>query len=149
MIILEIVDFLMACLKYLAYPHNDTIFLFALTVLDTVLAIGWRIKQDHPLLSGNFKAGLLVNSVLSLLPYAMGILNDHTPHDEPLNVLIPIFALGIAIMMLQSIMANAVLYGVKIPNWAQGFYDKFLSAEVEKKRIKVAEQENFNEIKHN
>lgn len=147
---MEITDFLLTCLKYLAYPANDTILLFALTILDTVLAMGWRIKQDHPLLSGNFKAGLLVNSVLSLLPYAMGILNDHTPHDEPLNILIPIFALGITIMMTQSIMANAVLYGVKIPTWAQGFYDKFLSAEVEKKRIKVAKQEDeFEEIKHN
>lgn len=116
---------------------SDSLFLLTLAIIDTVLAVAWRIKQGKPLWSNRLKSGLIFNVVLSFLPQLIGVAYNQIHEPSPLLLLtlegVTIF---IGLAQLQSILANAVLFGIKVPKWAMKWYSVLIEREVEEKKHK-------------
>lgn len=116
---------------------SDSLFLLTLAIVDTVLAVAWRIKQGKPLWSNRLKSGLIFNVALSFLPQLIGVAYNqiHEPSSLLLLTLegVTIF---IGLAQLQSILANAVLFGIKVPKWAMKWYSVLIEREVEEKKHK-------------
>jgi len=111
--------------------------LLSLALVDTVLAIGWRIKKGRPIWSNTLKGGLLFNVVLSFLPQLVGVAYNviHEPNNM-LMFVVECLTIFIALAQLQSIFANAVLFGIKVPDWLMKYYKILIEPEVEKKEAK-------------
>lgn len=116
---------------------SDSLFLLTLAIIDTVLAVAWRIKQGKPLWSNRLKSGLIFNVALSFLPQIIGVFYNQIHEPSPLLLLtlegVTIF---IGLAQLQSILANAVLFGIKVPKWAMKWYSVLIEPEVEEKKHK-------------
>lgn len=116
---------------------SDSLFLLTLAIIDTVLAVAWRIKQGKPLWSNRLKSGLIFNVALSFLPQIIGVFYNQIHEPTPLLLLtlegVTIF---IGLAQLQSIFANAVLFGIKVPKWAMKWYSVLIEPEVEEKKHK-------------
>lgn len=116
---------------------SDSLFLLTLAIIDTVLAVAWRIKQGKPLWSNRLKSGLIFNVALSFLPQIIGVCYNQIHEPSPLLLLtlegVTIF---IGLAQLQSIMANAVLFGIKVPKCAKKWYSVLIEPEVEEKKHK-------------
>lgn len=116
---------------------SDSLFLLTLAIIDTVLAVAWRIKKGKPLWSNRLKSGLVFNIVLSFLPQIIGVMYNqiHEP-SHLLLVTLEAVTIFIGLAQLQSILANAVLFGIKVPKWAMKWYQIFIEPEVEEKKHK-------------
>lgn len=116
---------------------SDSLFLLTLAVIDTVLAVAWRIKQEKPIWSNRLKSGLVFNVFLSLLPQIIGVVYNQI-HDPSHLLLVTLEAVTIFIGLaqLQSILANAVLFGIKVPKWAMKWYTILIEPEVDEKKHK-------------
>lgn len=116
---------------------SDSLLLLALAIIDTVLAVAWRIKQEKPIWSKRLKSGLVFNVALSFLPQIIGVAYNQI-HDPSALLLLTIEAVTICIGLaqLQSILANAVLFGIKVPKWAMKWYNILIEPEVEEKKHK-------------
>lgn len=116
---------------------SDSLFLLTLAIIDTVLAVAWRIKQGKPLWSNRLKSGLIFNVALSFLPQIIGVVYNQIHEPSRLLLLtlegVTIF---IGLAQLQSILANAVLFGIKVPKWAMKWYSVLIEPEVEDKKHK-------------
>lgn len=113
-------------IMYFKNPLNDTGVLLVITMLDTILGVSWRVAKNQPILSNLFMSGLIKNFGCSCLPSLLALLSFHNPDKTLVDFIVPFFALAIFCGLAQSVMANAVLCGVKIPTWLQAFYDKFI-----------------------
>lgn len=116
---------------------SDSLFLLTLAIIDTVLAVAWRIKKEKPIWSNRLKSGLVFNIVLSFLPQIIGVLYNqiHEP-SHLLIVTLEAVTIFIGLAQLQSILANAVLFGIKVPKWAMKWYQILIEPEVEEKKSK-------------
>lgn len=116
---------------------SDSLLLLSLAIIDTVLAVAWRIKQEKPIWSKRLKSGLVFNVALSFLPQIIGVAYNQI-HDPSALLLLTIEAVTICIGLaqLQSILANAVLFGIKVPKWAMTWYNILIEPEVEEKKHK-------------
>ena len=116
---------------------SDSLFLLTLAILDTVLGVAWRIKLGKPLWSNRLKSGLLFNVVLSFLPQVIGVAYNqiHEP-SHLLLITLEAVTIFIGLAQLQSIIANAVLFGIKVPKWAMKWYNILIEPEVEEKKHK-------------
>ena len=116
---------------------SDSLLLLSLAIIDTVLAVAWRIKQEKPIWSKRLKSGLVFNVALSFLPQIIGLAYNQI-HDPSALLLLTIEAVTICIGLaqLQSILANAVLFGIKVPKWAMKWYNILIEPEVEEKKHK-------------
>lgn len=116
---------------------SDSLFLLTLAIIDTVLAVAWRIKKEKPIWSNRLKSGLVFNIVLSFLPQIIGVMYNqiHEP-SHLLIVTLEAVTIFIALAQLQSILANAVLFGIKVPKWAMKWYQILIEPEVEEKKSK-------------
>lgn len=118
---------------------SDSLLLLTLAIIDTVLAVAWRIKKGKPIWSKRLKSGLVFNVALSFLPQIIGVAYNqiHEP-SHLLLITIEAVTIFIALAQLQSILANAVLFGIKVPKWAMKWYDVIIAPEVEEKKHKDA-----------
>lgn len=116
---------------------SDSLLLLTLAIIDTVLGVAWRIKRGNPIWSNRLKSGLLFNVVLSFLPQIIGVVYNQI-HEPTQLLLITIegVTIFIALAQLQSIVANAVLFGIKVPKWAMKWYNVLIEPEVEEKKHK-------------
>ena len=116
---------------------SDSLLLLSLAIIDTVLAVAWRIKQEKPIWSKRLKSGLVFNVALSFSPQIIGVAYNQI-HDPSALLLLTIEAVTICIGLaqLQSILANAVLFGIKVPKWAMKWYNILIEPEVEEKKHK-------------
>lgn len=116
---------------------SDSLFLLTLAIIDTVLGVAWRIKKGRPIWSKRLKSGLVFNVGLSFLPQIIGVLyNQITNPSQLLIFTIEAVTIFIALAQLQSILANTVLFGVKVPKWAMKWYYILIEPEVEEKKSK-------------
>lgn len=116
---------------------SDSLFLLTLAIIDTVLAVAWRIKQGKPLWSNRLKSGLIFNVALSFLPQIIGVGYNQIHEPSPLLlVTLEGVTIFIGLAQLQSILANAVLFGIKVPKWAMKWYSVLIEPEVEDKKHK-------------
>lgn len=116
---------------------SDSLFLLTLAIIDTVLAVAWRIKQGKPLWSNRLKSGLIFNVALSFLPQIVGVAYNQLHEPSHLLLLtIEGVTIFIGLAQLQSILANAVLFGIKVPKWAMKWYSVLIEPEVEEKKYK-------------
>ena len=116
---------------------SDSLFLLTLAIIDTVLAVAWRIKQGKPLWSNRLKSGLIFNVALSFLPQIVGVAYNQIHEPSHLLLLtIEGVTIFIGLAQLQSILANAVLFGIKVPKWAMKWYSVLIEPEVEEKKHK-------------
>lgn len=116
---------------------SDSLFLLTLAIIDTVLAVAWRIKQGKPLWSNRLKSGLIFNVALSFLPQIVGVAYNQLHEPNHLLLLtIEGVTIFIGLAQLQSILANAVLFGIKVPKWAMNWYSVLIEPEVEEKKHK-------------
>lgn len=116
---------------------SDSLFLLTLAIIDTVLAVAWRIKQGKPLWSNRLKSGLIFNVALSFLPQIIGVAYNQIHEPSPLLlVTLEGVTIFIGLAQLQSILANAVLFGIKVPKWAMKWYSVLIEPEVEDKKHK-------------
>lgn len=116
---------------------SDSLFLLTLAIIDTVLAVAWRIKKGKPLWSNRLKSGLVFNIVLSFIPQIIGVMYNriHEP-SHLLLVTLEAVTIFIGLAQLQSILANTVLFGIKVPKWAMKWYQILIEPEVEEKENK-------------
>lgn len=116
---------------------SDSLFLLTLAIIDTVLAVAWRIKKEKPIWSNRLKSGLVFNIALSFLPQIIGVMYNqiHEP-SHLLIVTLEAVTIFIGLAQLQSILANAVLFGIKVPKWAMKWYQILIEPEVEEKKYK-------------
>lgn len=116
---------------------SDSLFLLTLAIIDTVLAVAWRIKKGKQIWSKRLKSGLIFNVALSFLPQIIGGLYNqiHEP-SHLLLITIEAVTIFIGLSQLQSILANAVLFGIKVPKWAMKWYNILIEPEVEEKQHK-------------
>ncbi len=123
---------------YLAGGYvSDSLLLLTLAVIDTVLAVAWRIKKGKPIWSKRLKSGLVFNICLSCLPQVIGVLYNRIHDPSPLLMfVVEAVTIFIALAQLQSILANTVLFGVKVPKWAMKWYYILIEPEVEDKKHK-------------
>lgn len=116
---------------------SDSLILLTLAIIDTVLAVAWRIKLGKPIWSKRLKSGLIFNVVLSFLPQIIGVAYNQIHDPSPLLlIVIEAITIFIGLSQLQSILANAVLFGIKVPKWAMKWYNVLIEAEVEEKKYK-------------
>lgn len=116
---------------------SDSLLLLTLAIIDTVLAVAWRIKKGKPIWSKRLKSGLLFNVTLSFLPQIIGVVYNQINEPSQLLLLtIEAVTIFIALSQLQSILANAVLFGIKVPKWAMKWYTILIEPEVEDKKSK-------------
>lgn len=116
---------------------SDSLFLLTLAIIDTVLAVAWRIKQGKPLWSNRLKSGLIFNVALAFLPQIVGVAYNQIHEPSHLLLLtIEGVTIFIGLAQLQSILANAVLFGIKVPKWAMKWYSVLIEPEVEEKKHK-------------
>lgn len=116
---------------------SDSLFLLTLAIIDTVLAVAWRIKQGKALWSNRLKSGLIFNVALSFLPQIVGVAYNQLHEPSHLLLLtIEGVTIFIGLAQLQSILANAVLFGIKVPKWAMKWYSVLIEPEVEEKKHK-------------
>lgn len=116
---------------------SDSILLLTLAIIDTILAVAWRIKKCKPVWSNRLKSGLVFNIGLCFLPQIIGVMYNQI--REPSDLLlftIEAVTIFIALAQLQSILANTVLFGVKIPKWLMKWYTILIEPEVEEKKHK-------------
>lgn len=123
---------------YLAGGYvSDSLLLLTLAIIDTVLAIAWRIKKGKPIWSKRLKSGLVFNICLSCLPQLIGVMHNRIHDPSPLLMfIVEAVTIFIALAQLQSILANTVLFGVKVPKWAMKWYYILIEPEVEEKKHK-------------
>lgn len=123
---------------YLAGGYvSDSLLLLTLAIIDTVLAIAWRIKKGKPIWSKRLKSGLVFNICLSCLPQIIGVVHNRIHDPSPLLMfVVEAVTIFIALAQLQSILANTVLFGVKVPKWAMKWYYILIEPEVEDKKHK-------------
>lgn len=123
---------------YLAGGYvSDSLLLLTLAIIDTVLAIAWRIKKGKPIWSKKLKSGLVFNICLSCLPQIIGVMHNRIHDPSPLLMfVVEAVTIFIALAQLQSILANTVLFGVKVPKWAMKWYYILIEPEVEDKKHK-------------
>lgn len=123
---------------YLAGGYvSDSLLLMTLAIIDTVLAIAWRIKKGKPIWSKRLKSGLVFNICLSCLPQIIGVMHNRIHDPSPLLMfVVEAVTIFIALAQLQSILANTVLFGVKVPKWAMKWYYILIEPEVEDKKHK-------------
>lgn len=126
---------------------SDSLLLLTLAILDTVLGVAWRIKLGKPIWSSRLKSGLLFNVVLSFLPQIIGVAYNqiHEPTDL-LLLTVEAVTIFIALAQLQSILANAVLFGIKVPKWAMKWYNVLIEPEVEEKKHKDNKPDQRSEV---
>lgn len=126
---------------------SDSLFLLTLTIIDTVLGVSWRIKRGRPIWSNRLKSGLVFNVGLSFLPQLIGVLYNqiHSP-SKLLLFTIEAVTIFIALAQLQSILANTILFGVKIPKWAMTWYNILIEPEVEEKKRKDNKDETRSDV---
>lgn len=116
---------------------SDSLFLLTLAIIDTVLAVAWRIKKGEPIWSKRLKSGLIFNVVLSFLPQIIGVVYNQIHEPSPLLLItLEAVTIFIGLAQLQSILANAVLFGIKVPKWAMKWYNILIEPEVEEKKHK-------------
>ena len=88
---------------------SDSLFLLTLAIIDTVLAVAWRIKKGKPIWSKRLKSGLIFNVALSFLPQIIGVLYNQIHEPSPLLLItLEAVTIFIGLSQLQSILANAV-----------------------------------------
>lgn len=116
---------------------SDSLFLLTLAIIDTVLAVAWRIKKGEPIWSKRLKSGLIFNVVLSFLPQIIGVVYNQIHEPSPLLLItLEAVTIFIGLAQLQSILANAVLFGIKVPKWSMKWYNILIEPEVEEKKHK-------------
>lgn len=116
---------------------SDSLLLLTLAIIDTVLAVAWRIKKGEPIWSKRLKSGLVFNVVLSFLPQIIGVAYNQIHEPSPLLLItLGAVTIFIGLAQLQSILANAVLFGIKVPKWAMKWYNILIEPEVEEKKHK-------------
>lgn len=116
---------------------SDSLFLLTLAIIDTVLAVAWRIKKGEPIWSKRLKSGLIFNVVLSFLPQIIGVVYNQIHEPSPLLLItVEAVTIFIGLAQLQSILANAVLFGIKVPKWSMKWYNILIEPEVEEKKHK-------------
>lgn len=116
---------------------SDTLFLLTLAIIDTVLGVAWRIKLRKPIWSSRLKSGLLFNVVLSFLPQIIGVAYNQIYEPTQLLLLtIEAVTIFIGLAQLQSILANAVLFGIRVPKRIMKWFNFLIEPEIEEKKHK-------------
>lgn len=122
--------------EFIQTGYDATIVLICLSLLDTILAIAWRIKAGRGLTSRRMLGGLWQNIGTSLIPFLLQVFAcmDKKPNALLFHFMILIVAGFVALALCQSIAANAILAGVHIPRKLGKFLHDYLDDEIELKK---------------
>lgn len=122
--------------EFIQTGYDATMVLICLSLLDTILAIAWRIKAGRGLTSRRMLGGLWQNIGTSLIPFLLQVFAcmDKKPNALLFHFMILIVAGFVALALCQSIAANAILAGVHIPRKLGKFLHDYLDDEIELKK---------------
>lgn len=122
--------------EFIQTGYDATIVLICLSLLDTILAIAWRIKAGRGLTSRRMLGGLWQNIGTSLIPFLLQVFAcmDKKPNALLFHFMILIVAGFVALALCQSIAANAILAGVHIPRKLGKFLHDYLDDEIALKK---------------
>ena len=122
--------------EFIQTGYDATIVLICLSLLDTILAIAWRIKAGRGLTSRRMLGGLWQNIGTSLIPFLLQVFAcmDKKSNALLFHFMILIVAGFVALALCQSIAANAILAGVHIPRKLGKFLHDYLDDEIELKK---------------
>lgn len=121
--------------SYFSDPLSDTGILMILVLIDTVLAITYKMsKKASSFISSKMLSGLLRNLLLSIVPLMVTLISDLDPRTDDLYAILSfIFFIFIAWAILVSIISYTSLLGIKYPEWLL----KLLTGEIESKGLKI------------
>lgn len=105
-------------LTYLTDGPTDTLFLLTLVFIDTVLGTSQAIKNGKNVISRTLITGVLTNVLLTLVPSIIYAIRLYRPSTDPafVNILSSAYTLILGYAIIQSILANASLVGIKLPD---------------------------------
>lgn len=122
--------------------------LMIFAIADTILGVTWRLKEGRHLNSRIFLGGIVQNIGLSVLPLGLQVLANFTRQDLHLyQTSLYIIGVFIALALSQSIIANALLCGLKLPAKIMTALQNWLSSELQFKkgeRIIIEEKNKGN-----
>lgn len=123
-------------LAFLGDGYDMTMFLIYMVIVDTVLALLYRVTKGQPLWSSRFLTGLSLNITISMLPLLFWLLNHVVFVGSTqvwLDMVSAILTVAFAAAFLQSILANWFLMGYAFPAALEPFVKKYLGEELLKK----------------
>lgn len=119
--------------SYLTDGVTDTFLLMILVVIDTVLGFSQAIRNNKRITSKTLISGVVTNFILTLIPSAIFTIGFRsTANITFLNWLSAGYTIILAYGIIQSIMGNMNLLGIKLPN----AIIKWLSDELDDKEHK-------------
>lgn len=121
-------------LSHLMDGGIDTMLLLVLVLIDTVLGTSQSIKNGKSVLSRVFLSGLFRNVILCFVPYLISLIGNFKNSNDMIifGTLPAVYSILFAYAILESIMANLNILGVKLPEKLI----KLLSDEIESKQEK-------------
>lgn len=110
-------------LTYLTDGVADTMLLFILVFIDTVLGFAQAVKNNKKIVSRTLLSGIIANLLLCVVPSAIAAIGMVRPsvNKDLFSILSVGYSVLLACGVIQSILANLHLLGVKLPskliNW--------------------------------
>lgn len=127
---------------YLTDGITDTFLLMILVVIDTVLGFSQAVKNNKKVTSKTLITGVVTNFILTLIPSAIFSIGfRHTANISFLNWLSAGYTVILAYGIIQSIMGNMNLLGIKLPT----VIVKWLADELNDKEHKNNKEEGNND----
>lgn len=104
-------------LTYLTDGATDTMLLFILVFIDTVLGFTQAIKNNKKIISKTLLSGVVSNLLLCIVPSAIAAIGMVRPsvNKDLFSALSVGYSVILAYGVIQSILANLQLLGVRLP----------------------------------
>ena len=116
--------------SYFGNDGTDAGLLLILVVIDTTLALTYRMGTDKKFISSKMLSGILRNAILSVIPLGIRALSFIEPRQDDLyKILSAFFFVFISWSIIVSILSYVSLLGIKYPAWLL----KILGAEINAK----------------
>lgn len=122
----ELIELLQDITKFIGQFGNgidETTILMVMVLFDSILALSWRITKRHHMVSSTALSGILRNILVSCLPVLLDSIRHIYHHTFYIYRFMNfIFTVIIGFGILQSIIANLELNGIRPPKFLVNFY---------------------------
>lgn len=122
----ELIEIVQDVAKFIGQFGNgidETTILMFMVLFDSILALSWRIIKKHHMISSTALSGILRNILVSCLPVVLDTVRQEYHHTFYIYRFMNfVFTIIIGFGILQSIIANLELNGIRPPKFLVKFY---------------------------
>lgn len=113
---------------------DETSILLILIVFDSILGTTWRFRKKKQLISQTALSGLMRNVSSALLPSLLELIKTYLHHNFLIFSIVNAFiTFLIGVSLFQSILANAKLNGINLPNFIEKIFGDAIVIEIRSK----------------